>query len=873
MGALWATVRDLKDGAVDPEVALRGLDEGYFDEDDSVWLRALFSLHAAIDTICRTLAVGTPDDLANAVRSLVPESNFLGSLQQVLYYGFYDLTQVQLSLFEAVVKRTPTTLFFPSEGGTTGTFARRFFERYIVPLASGPNAIANCSPKHEERDARLFCPLLTVHSVIGAEEELSSVCRQILDLVETHGYQFDEIGMVGRTLEPYQPYLASIFDRYRVPFTSTSGRPLIHEPLAKLVLQLATVPLHDGYRGTVLDAITSPLYRSERHARAPEHVRPDLWKVIAQALSIAHGRDEWARLERGAPQAWSIGGRRDEDATEPTLKVSTGVTRMLWETVSELLDECDEIPTDGTPGELVSALLRVVARHVTAENPEKEKGDASHRTDAAVWESLDAVLASVSDLDRIGERFTWTEFTEVLTHAMERATMPFASTFQSGVAVLDAMEARGRSFRALFVVGMNEQVFPRYVREDPFLRDRHRRVLADTLGFKVDEKLSAYDEEALLFTLLCRSAKNHLVLSVQRADGQGRPLVESPYVSDVERILETGAPPRIVVPRTLGDRVSACPEQWKVFAREDLAVWLVLRGQDPSFLLDAVGRDSELYRKGVEALAQIESSVLHVSDFDGMTGPLQSVEQRVEAVGLSPTALERYGRCPFQYYCADVLDLKPILSAPSHDLDPRMLGTLCHTALRETYAELMALGWPQTQVSDGHIAEIVQTSVARATIACENQGTFGPYLLWQLAQEQVCFLCAQVIELDHADYLEQGFLPVGLEMAATGYLTLEQGDGKQTIKIHGRADRLDQHRERGSIRVVDYKFTLGSSMSADDRKLDQAALRGVRLQPPIYSRLHFEGFPPPPKCSCCSLPRVGLPQSFGVSSTPQPGLV
>ena len=38
---------------------------------------------------------------------------------------------------------------------------------------------------------------MALRSVVGQEEELA--CRTILDLVETHGYRFDEIGVVANT--------------------------------------------------------------------------------------------------------------------------------------------------------------------------------------------------------------------------------------------------------------------------------------------------------------------------------------------------------------------------------------------------------------------------------------------------------------------------------------------------------------------------------------------------------------------------------------------------------------------------------------------------------------------------------------------------
>jgi ATP-dependent helicase/nuclease subunit B len=96
----------------------------------------------------------------------------------------------------------------------------------------------------------------------------------------------------------------------------------------------------------------------------------------------------------------------------------------------------------------------------------------------------------------------------VFRAALERADLPRQGQAQMGVQVLDVMAARGRPFRTLFVLGMNDHVFPRVVREDAFLRDRDRKVLAESLGYKIDEKLNGFDEEALLFALLHHSAQN-----------------------------------------------------------------------------------------------------------------------------------------------------------------------------------------------------------------------------------------------------------------------------------------------------------------------------------------------------------------------------
>ena len=136
--------------------------------------------------------------------------------------------------------------------------------------------------------------------MIGVEEELATVCREILTLVEVNGYRFDEIGVVARTLEPYQARLQSVFDHHLVPFTSTAGRPLSREPLVKTLLRLASLPLHDFDRAAMLDVVTSPFYHAQGAGSARANLRPDIWRSLVYTLGITKGEAEWRRLAEPA---------------------------------------------------------------------------------------------------------------------------------------------------------------------------------------------------------------------------------------------------------------------------------------------------------------------------------------------------------------------------------------------------------------------------------------------------------------------------------------------------------------------------------------------------------------------------------------------
>ena len=845
-GALWSTVRDLKDAGVDPDAALRSIEEGYFDQDDTAWLQALFSLIAAVKEAVKTLEVGTPDDLAESMAPEVAGSPFLATLKHAYYYGFYDLTQVQLSFFEAVSRTVPTTLFYPLDADTSYRFAKRFFDQHVRAFVSEQETITHLpDPLLNDSTDRSHAVTCSVRSVVGIEEELAVACRTILDLVETNGYQFEDIGIVARTMDPYRLQLEAVFDRYRIPISSTLGYPLIQEPVCKVLLQLASLPLNDFYRTGVLDVVTSPLHRSSLRHRTSEPFRPDLWKLVAPALHITHGMEEWKRLEQASRSILEIEGESDHGTGE-RLGIDPDVIALFWDVVSELLAHCLALPQRGTILQLVEAFQRLVSQHLMGPD---ETITRDHPTQKArfisTWKGIGRVLTSLTELEPLGEEMTWAEFVELLTHAVEQTMVQPDETPCRGVAVLDVMAARGLPFRALFVLGLNEKVFPRYIREDAFLRDRHRRVLETTLGFKIDEKLIGYEEELLLFTLLCQAATHRLYLSYQRVDDQGRSLAPSAYLAEASRLLGCDELPVEAVPRRLTDRMTQRPSIRTFLPPNELAMWMTLSGHDPTGFLQAIGTDVDPLRHSLDALEQIEEEGVRLNDFDGLTGPLEIHWSRLLQRGVAPTPLERYARCPFQYFAADVLRLEPIRASAQQGLDAPLLGTLCHGALRRCYEQLLSAGWPAEPVVDETRVRCVRESVEQAASECEARHQTGHHVLWELAKEMIVALVTSAVNEDQAAQAEDPYKPVAFEVDAEGVVPDLLLAGDLPIKIHGRVDRIDRNRDSGEIRIIDYKLKMGSSQAPEDRNLVQSAIRGARLQPPLYSCLTIRDQPRP----------------------------
>ena len=449
------------------------------------------------------------------------------------------------------------------------------------------------------------------------------------------------------------------------------------------------------------------------------------------------------------------------------------------------------------------------------------------------------VLGQLADLDRVENRVELNDFAHTFQHWLERSSVTEDRCNRDGVMVLNATAARGLSFRALFVLGMNEGVFPRTIREDAFLRDRDREVLERDLGYKVSQKLAAFDEEKLLFTLLVGAAQERLYCSFQRSDDSGRVLAPSWYVEELYRALDGNGRPSetIDIPRSITEKTATPPfDRQDLLLPAELAIRLTLEAQDPTALIEACAALPNLYKQGRKVVAEVDQSSDRLLGYDGMIGKFDSYWKHFSERGLSPTALETYARCPFQFFARHVLGLEP-LDRPEEVLGPSPAerGEIGHEILNSFYRALIDGGYFAGKAAMVDVETTLQAVAARAFADYEENNPVGYPLAWESLKDDLVQLLRQVIAQDLRELTQSGFAPVNLETAVTARFPADWPEPLNDVAIRGRMDRID--RNDTGLRVIDYKFKFGAKPATQDTNLVRSALRGERLQPPFYYML------------------------------------
>ncbi|MCA9522484.1 MAG: PD-(D/E)XK nuclease family protein [Myxococcales bacterium] len=178
-----------------------------------------------------------------------------------------------------------------------------------------------------------------------------------------------------------------------------------------------------------------------------------------------------------------------------------------------------------------------------------------------------------------------------------------------------------------------------------------------------------------------------------------------------------------------------------------------------------------------------------------------------------PTELERYGRCPFQYFMGEVLALECVESE-TPDLDSRDRGTLVHEALRQFHRRF------ESSIRPENLAE---ARVAMESVIAELTAEFAPHL-WALEdRRRFEAVLRRFVELE-AETSDHRATPTLIEH--TTQLALGPGS-----RLRGRIDRVDRDPD-GFLAVYDYK-----TGSAPVKTVDALARRieeGTSLQLPLY---------------------------------------
>ena len=776
-------------------------------------------------------------------RGLEPRAGFFRRAQEALLrtpgllparalflHGWADVTGVQLDLLEALCRaqRGCVVLDHPP-----GPAAEASAADPAAASAAGPG------PRWTERlrvrlggvaraPAAVDLPAaLDGIAAPGTHGEARAVALRIRALLD-RGVAAESIGIVLRDPAPYRHALHAQLGRLGVPFSGGAGSlgPAGRRaaPLLALLERGEACPADRWLDAQlVLARERSADLRLAFHGIGVGRLRDVAELDLAELLGDAHAyalpvrRGIHGAEAGGEPEA---GAEPEPEARLERRRVSRRALERASRAAADVLSQHASLRAATRLGPQLRVLRKLLQR--LGWRPASE--DAAPAAVYAALAGLEAELGGDTEL-------AFDELLVVLARALgELGGAPLGGA-GGGVALLSALEARGRSFGALFVMGANRDVFPRIVREDPLLPDALRRALEAVLP-DVPVKQRAEDEERYLFAALCAAAPA-VTLSwlVTSDDGKERPV--SPLVEALGGRLALGREP---APPLLG----ALPGPRPAFEHALVAGIARERALARSALACALGSDP-LARARSEAAERLDVGGWpeRLGPFFGFVGAPAAGDPRTRE--LAVTRLEGLAYCAWRAFLERVLGLEPPPDALAElpDATPLLVGNVVHDVLERIVAAAGgAVGVPleeaaartPVRVAWPAPAALAAHAHAAARAAARADGIVQPGFASLLARRAL-----PVLERIRAlEFAAGGPAVLGAEVR--GAVQISRADGR-TRRLVFRADRADL--ADGAVVLVDYKTgqPVSEAKGADTRAqhlLAQIA-QGRRLQGPAYA--------------------------------------
>ena len=247
-----------------------------------------------------------------------------------------------------------------------------------------------------------------------------------------------------------------------------------------------------------------------------------------------------------------------------------------------------------------------------------------------VLDLFDEALAEAAQALGNARHMPMEEFWRAVKSVLRLEPLRLEDGRRNVVHVMSAHEARQWVLPVVFVCGMVEKQFPQVHRQDPFFADPARCRL-HAAGIRVRTAAEFEREERMLFDAAITRATLLATLSYPEFDARGERNLQSIYLEDLVLAPESAQPVRPV-----------------------------LLAQTPAAPAAAIRDD----------------------------GLLAYVRERTAT--LSPTALETFLQCPFQYFTTRFLRLKTAPGRPEDRFDFLTQGNIVHAVLAEWWAADMA---------------------------------------------------------------------------------------------------------------------------------------------------------------------------------------
>ncbi len=644
---------------------------------------------------------------------------------------------------------------------------------------------------------------ITLFSSVNPFSEIEAIARKIVHLCRDKGLRYRDIAVVTGNLEGYEGLIRVIFDEYEIPYFLDQKVAITDHPLVQMVLSMLDIFNEQWSYEAVFRYLKTGLTGIKRES---------IDRIENYVLACGIRGNRWTKDEEWKMSPDLIPDERDlEKNKEMLLEINQIRAEITW----PLLAFRDKTRGRRKALEICTALheffysIGVPARIEGIIEQFQYNGQLElANTYAQIWNIIMDVFdqtVEVMSEETVGlERFS-----QVLKIGLSQYQVGLIPASLDQVLVGSVERSKSHDIKALFLMGVNDGVFPSTILEEGILSDSDRAIL-NRAGIELanDTRTQAFEEQYLVYKTLTTSSQ-YLHISWPIADQEGKSMRPSIIISRLRklfpRVSETS---NILAPISTEGEIELVAGKSPSFKLLVRALRQRAEGKEIHPIWQDIYRWYTAQEGWLDKCTSLKKAVLYRNVADAVSS------DKVMALYGNPaqasvSRLEKYSHCPFAFYVQYGLGARErkIYRMSSPDV-----GTFMHTVIEKfsLYVTENNISWRDfdREWCGEKVSQIVDEILEKMEGADSGLTTSKRYSTLILRLKRVVTRAVWLI----AEHIRRSnFEPVGYELGFGEkekfppiVIELESG---QKINLIGRIDRVDalQTEEGTYLRIVDYK--------------------------------------------------------------------